>query len=87
MTLKEDNRKQLESYENVPNALLISTERENDSCEDEELEERAAREVAVTRVRRLARDHHSGKERAQLEFTADIVGVKNKSTVGTSLVQ
>ena len=95
-TLKKDTAKQLESYGDALNARLASDETEtNDEDEDEDddrstqvdLEDLAARKVAVRRVRRLARDYHSGKERAHLEFMADIVGVRNKSKVDSRLVQ
>lgn len=91
---KKDTAKQLESYGDALNARLASDETETNASDEGgdrsmqvDLGDLAARKVAVRRVRRLARDYHSGKERAHLEFMVDIVGVKNKSKVDSRLVQ
>jgi hypothetical protein len=84
---KEDTQKQLASYDDALNSQLASAETETNVSDDgdgfdqAELEDRAARKLAVKRVRRIARDHHSGGQRAHLEFMADIVGVNHKSKV------
>jgi hypothetical protein len=90
----KNTAKQLEPYGDALNARLASDETEtnasdggDDRSTQVDLEDLAARKVAVRRVRRLARDYHSGKERAHLEFMADIVGVRNKSKVDSRLVQ
>jgi hypothetical protein len=92
---KGETREQFHSYDDALNARLgpdetdsHASDDDDDSCSDQaEVEDLAARKVAVNRVRRLARDHHSGEQRAHLEFMADIVGVKNKSKVTICLVQ
>ena len=59
---------------------------DDDYCSPQALQkDKAARKVAVERIRRLAK-HHNGKERAHLKFMADIVGVKHTSKVGNRLV-
>jgi hypothetical protein len=67
---KKDTAKQFESYGDALNARLASDETETNALDEDDgrstqvdLEDLAAPKVAVRRVRRLARDYHSGKER------------------------
>jgi hypothetical protein len=92
---KGETQKQFHAYDDALNSQLGSAEigsadsdSDDDSCSDQAMrDDSAARKVAVNRVRRLARDHHHGEQRAHLEFMADIAGVKNKSKVAIGLFQ
>ena len=72
---KKDVAKQLEIETNASDG--------DDRSMQVDLEDLAARKVAVKRVRGLAQDHHSG---AHLKFVADIVGVGRKSKVDNRFV-
>lgn len=97
LTLKGSTQKQLQLFDDVLSLRLASTETkkntsdsngdDNDDGFDQAWrEDKVARKVAVKRVRRLAQDHHSGEQRAHLEFMADIVSVTHKSKVDSQAV-
>jgi hypothetical protein len=88
LMLKSRTQKQLELFDDALDTRLASPETETggsdnggDGFDEAWLEDKAARKVAVKRVRRLAQEHHTGEQRAHLEFMADIVGVNHKSKV------
>ena len=88
LMLESRTQKQPDLFDDALDARLASPEVETGSSDNSDdgfdeawLEDKAARKVAVKRVRRLAQEHHNGEQRAHLEFMADIVGVNHKSKV------